>query len=172
GKGMRIYVGGLGPSVAEDDIKKVFTSPQLGTVNSVEIIRSKSRSFAYLDFDPVSENGISKLFGKYNGCLWKGGRLRLEKAKEHYLIRLKREWDEANAEQLNVPKNDKHETAALKKQSKDFENAPPHHLNIYFPKLRKIKAIPLKGSGKHKYSFQRVEVPPMPVNFCDCEEHS
>lgn len=36
----------------------------------------------------------------------------------------------------------------------------------------KIKAIPLKGTGKHKYSFQRVEVPPLPVHFCDCEEHS
>lgn len=38
--------------------------------------------------------------------------------------------------------------------------------------LCKIKPIPLKGSGKHKYSFQRVEVPPLPIHFCDCEEHS
>lgn len=36
----------------------------------------------------------------------------------------------------------------------------------------KIKAIPLKGTGKHKYSFQRIEVPPLPVHFCDCEDHS
>lgn len=38
--------------------------------------------------------------------------------------------------------------------------------------FRKIKPIPLKGTGKHKYSFQRVEVPPLPTHFCDCEEHS
>ncbi|CAA3021857.1 Hypothetical predicted protein [Olea europaea subsp. europaea] len=44
-------------------------------------------------------------------------------------------------------------------------------LRIFFPKLRKIKAVPFKGTGKHKYSFQRVEVPPLPVHFCDCEEH-
>lgn len=28
-----------------------------------------------------------------------------------------------------------------------------------------------KGSGKHKYSFQRIEIPPLPIHFCDCEEH-
>lgn len=32
--------------------------------------------------------------------------------------------------------------------------------------------LPYKGSGKHKYSFQRVEVPStLPLHFCDCEEH-
>lgn len=35
-----------------------------------------------------------------------------------------------------------------------------------------IKLVPVKGTGKHKYSFQRVEVPPFPTHFCDCEEHS
>lgn len=35
-----------------------------------------------------------------------------------------------------------------------------------------MKELPFKGTGKHKYSFQRVEVPPLPVHFCDCEEHS
>lgn len=31
--------------------------------------------------------------------------------------------------------------------------------------------MPFKGTGKHKYSFQRIEVPPVPLHFCDCEEH-
>lgn len=35
-----------------------------------------------------------------------------------------------------------------------------------------MKALPFKGTGKHKYSFQRVVVPTLPVHFCDCEEHS
>lgn len=38
--------------------------------------------------------------------------------------------------------------------------------------LLQVKAIPFKGTGKHKYSFQRVEVPSIPKYFCDCEEHS
>lgn len=33
--------------------------------------------------------------------------------------------------------------------------------------------MPLSGTGKHKYSFQRVAVPSLlPKSFCDCEEHS
>jgi len=35
-----------------------------------------------------------------------------------------------------------------------------------------VKSVPFSGTGKHKYSFQRVEVPPLPIHFCDCEEHS
>lgn len=35
-----------------------------------------------------------------------------------------------------------------------------------------IKPVSLRGTGKHKYSFQRVEVPSLPIHFCDCEEHS
>jgi len=35
---------------------------------------------------------------QYNGCKWRGGVLRVEKAKEHYMDRLRREWAEAEAE--------------------------------------------------------------------------
>lgn len=35
-----------------------------------------------------------------------------------------------------------------------------------------MKSLPFRGTGKHKYSFQRVEVPSLPIHFCDCEEHS
>lgn len=35
-----------------------------------------------------------------------------------------------------------------------------------------VKKIPFRGTGKHKYSFQRVEVPSLPKHFCDCEDHS
>lgn len=59
---IRIYVGGLGLNVKEDDLKKTFTSPQLGTVDSVEVMRTKGRSFAYLNFVPVSDKGLAKLF--------------------------------------------------------------------------------------------------------------
>ncbi|KAL5231618.1 hypothetical protein ABZP36_030394 [Zizania latifolia] len=34
-----------------------------------------------------------------------------------------------------------------------------------------VKALHFKGSGKHKYSFRRIEVPSYPIHFCDCEEH-
>ena len=35
-----------------------------------------------------------------------------------------------------------------------------------------MKSLPFSGSGKHKYSFQRLELPSLPIHFCDCEEHS
>ncbi|KAL0344969.1 UNVERIFIED_CONTAM: protein REPRESSOR OF SILENCING 3 [Sesamum radiatum] len=173
GERLRIYIGGLGSSVQEDDLRKTFTSPLLGAVESVEIIRSKGRSFAYLDFVPASDKGLAKLFSTYNGCMWKGGRLKLEKAREHYLLRLRREWTE-DAEldtKLSSDVDADGSVDTLQKPLKDQDIAKMQ-LNIFFPKLRKIKPIPLRGSGKHKYSFQRVEVPPLPIHFCDCEEHS
>lgn len=157
---------------------------------------------------------------QYNGCVWKGGKLRLEKAKEHYLLRLRQEWDEnaarvATADTSEIPKNflpsekPKNLLSSEKKQQQ---------LQIFFPRLRKVifflskkkkgiyfiishltcvchflnnynlrdlgncmlmsdfavqlKNIPFSGTGKHKYSFQRVEVPSLPKHFCACEEHS
>ncbi|XP_010483376.1 PREDICTED: uncharacterized protein LOC104761906 [Camelina sativa] len=159
GGGVRLHVGGLGESVGRDDLLKIF-SP-MGTVDAVEFVRTKGRSFAYIDFSPSSDKSLSKLFCTYNGCVWKGGRLHLEKAKEHYLSRLKREWEEASS-----PKDD-----STIKAPPDSE--PSIHLNIFFPRLRKVRAMPLSGTGKHKYSFQRVPLTSsLPKSFCDCEEHS
>ncbi|CAH2069562.1 unnamed protein product [Thlaspi arvense] len=156
--GVRLHVGGLGESVGKDDLLKIF-SP-MGSVDAVEFVRTKGRSFAYIDFSPSSEKSLTKLFSTYNGCIWKGGRLRLEKAKEHYLARLKREWEEASSTPdvaIKAPDN----------------STPSTHLNVFIPRLRKVKAMPLSGTGKHKYSFQRVSVPSLlPKTFCDCEEHS
>ncbi|KAK3019715.1 hypothetical protein RJ639_003151 [Escallonia herrerae] len=140
----RIYVGGLGSSVTEDDLRSTFSS--LGKLESVEIVRTKGRSFAYLDFLPSSPKSLPKLFSTYNGCMWKGGRLKLEKAKEHFLIRLQRERSEI-AERTNL--------------------APSHDSDASENML-----IPENGTGKHKYSFQRIVVPFLPIHFCDCEEHS
>ncbi|XLR43413.1 hypothetical protein HN51_027457 [Arachis hypogaea] len=93
-KAVRIFVGGLGESVTKQDLHSLFSS--FGNVEAVETIRTKGRSFAYLDFlpSPTDDKSLSRLFSKYNGCVWKGGKLKLEKAKEYYLVRLKREWDE------------------------------------------------------------------------------
>ncbi|KAF9616794.1 hypothetical protein IFM89_032347 [Coptis chinensis] len=163
---MRIFVGGLGEKVTEADLQKTFSS--LGTVKSIEFVKT---SFAYVDFRPSSEKSLNKLFSSYNGCVWKGGRLRLEKAKEHYLVRLRREWEEdveiaqMTNEDLVADENiDIPEKPKLLTQDKT-------QLKIFFPRLHKIKSVPYSGTGKHKYSFRRVEVPSLPIHFCDCEEH-
>ncbi|KAK1417073.1 hypothetical protein QVD17_26195 [Tagetes erecta] len=167
----RIYVGGLGAGVTEDDLRKTFSS--LGEVVSVDVVRTKGRSFAYLDFLPASDKSLPKLFSTYNGCMWKGGKLRLEKAKEHYLVKLKREWQEeseqASKTSDNADTTKSHDTLEKPKKPSPAEKI---QINLFFPKLGKVKSLAQVGIGKHKYSFQRIQVPSIPTHFCDCEEHS
>ncbi|URE16279.1 hypothetical protein MUK42_11778 [Musa troglodytarum] len=163
----RIFIGGLSTSVTAADLEKTFLS--LGRVHNMEFVRSNGRSFAFMDFEPNSDKALAKLFAVYNGCTWKGGKLRLEKAKEHYLARLKREWAEDvevnGPPDLDIVKSSDHSDKSV---CLSQENA---NLRIFFPKLRKVKTLSYKGTGKHKYSFQRVVVPSLPIHFCDCEEH-
>ncbi|KAI3715239.1 hypothetical protein L6452_22212 [Arctium lappa] len=169
----RIYVGGLGGGVTEDDLRRTFSA--LGEVVAVDVVRTKCRSFAYLDFLPSSDKSLPKLFSTYNGCMWKGGKLRLEKAKEHYLLRLKREWqeDSEHASKASDSCNaDPSESLGTLEKPKKPSSADKTPLNIFFPKLGKVKSLASVGIGKHKYSFQRLQVPSIPTHFCDCEEHS
>lgn len=165
-------MGGLGKNVTQDEIRNTFSG--LGRVDCVDVYRTKARSFAYLDFIPSTEKSLPKLFSTYNGCMWKGGRLKLEKAKEHYLLRLKREWDDDAKLTKIAPSSDDISDTNSKpslEKPKKFQALEKPNLRIFFPKLSKMKSLPFGGTGKHKYSFQRIEVPPLPVHFCDCEEH-
>lgn len=81
---------------------------------------------------------------QYNGCVWKGGRLRLERAKEHYLSRLKREWAEDDAQLVSPPVTDSVEAddkdaTRLEMPRKFLDN--DKKLNIFFPRLRKVRII-------------------------------
>ena len=60
----RLYVGGLGERVTEEDLRTTFS--HLGSVRSVDIIRTKGRTFAYLNFLPSSDNSLPKLFSTVN----------------------------------------------------------------------------------------------------------
>lgn len=168
----RIYVGGLGEAVTGDDLRKLFSS--LGMVGGMEIVRTKGRSFAYVDFVPSVSNSLSKLLSTYNGCVWKGGRLKLEKAKEHYLAWLKKEWEEdvqqATNPSMDVDGADK--TMETSEKPKIDKKSDTRQLRLFFPRLGKVKSLPFSGTGKHKYSFRRVEAPALPLHFCDCEEHA
>lgn len=77
---------------------------------------------------------------QYNGCVWKGGRLKLEKAKEHYLVRLKREWAEQAELASRAPSDgfDANEGIASSKKPKKDLNSATKQLRIYFPSLRKV----------------------------------
>lgn len=74
---------------------------------------------------------------QYNGCKWKGGKLRLEKAKEHYLTRLKREWEQDAAAVASKEAAMK-DNAENQKPKLDKAALEGMKINIYFPKLRKV----------------------------------
>lgn len=78
---------------------------------------------------------------QYNGCVWKGGRLKLEKAKEHYLVRLKREWAEETELASRAPSNgfDADEDMASSDKPKKVLCSEKKQLRLYFPSLRKVK---------------------------------
>lgn len=57
---IRIHVGGLGGTVTEVDLRRMFSGG--GTVEGVDIVRTKGRSFAYVDFLPSDDKSLSKLF--------------------------------------------------------------------------------------------------------------
>lgn len=84
---------------------------------------------------------LSIFNSQYNGCMWKGGRLRLEKAKQHFLLRLKHEWEEDAkvASDSSCPPPSV-ATGSLDKPQKN-PNLEKMQLHIYFPKLRKVKSL-------------------------------
>lgn len=167
----RIFVGGLGASVTPNDLEATFSS--LGRVHGVEIIRSNDRNFGYMDFEPFSDKALSKLFSSYNGCVWKGGRLRLEKAKEHYLARLRQEWTAQGAQSTTITAEADASTTSNTPDKRIQTLAEKGGLKMFFPRLKKIKILPSKGTGKHKYSFQRVESLPLhQLQVCSYNEHS
>lgn len=75
--------------------------------------------------------------------MWKGGKLKIEKAKENYICRLRREWTEdAELEtKLSGQNVDADESVhALLKPKKD-EDIEKMQLKMFFPKLRKVNLI-------------------------------
>lgn len=57
---IRIFIGGLGENVTDDDIENIFSS--LGEVHNVDLVRTNGRSFGYMDFEPQSDKALAKLF--------------------------------------------------------------------------------------------------------------
>lgn len=80
---------------------------------------------------------------QYNGCMWKGGRLRLEKAKEHYLIRLRREWQEEaeNASDASRGNADASGHTVSLGKPKKAPSSDKMQLQIFFPKLKKVSSL-------------------------------
>ena len=74
---------------------------------------------------------------QYNGCIWKGGRLKLEKAKQFYLDKLRQEWEERDI--LNEKKEAEASRTSSITQTKGLPQLDQSRdLEIYFPGSRKV----------------------------------
>lgn len=74
--------------------------------------------------------------------------MRLEKAREHYLDRLKREWAEEGQLASRAPSDSSNaeEDMVSSNKLKKVINAEKEKLRIYFPNLRKASYRDLEGS--------------------------
>ncbi|KAJ2654211.1 hypothetical protein IWW48_006252 [Coemansia sp. RSA 1200] len=92
----RIYLGGFTQPVSEDELRGRFKP--FGQVDSVEIPQTASngaatRGFAYITLK-ITAAQWHRCLSVYSGAKWKGGKLRVEEAKENYMARLRREIEE------------------------------------------------------------------------------
>ncbi|XP_065059301.1 nucleolar protein 8-like [Rhopilema esculentum] len=90
----RLFLGNLFGTVTDDDIRDRFSS--FGQVGDIQIIQRKDceghlhKTFAYVNIHSSSTK-IEKCVSLYNKSRWHGKAIEVQKAKEFYLTRLKRE---------------------------------------------------------------------------------
>ncbi|KAG4920821.1 hypothetical protein JHK86_049634 [Glycine max] len=126
------------PILEGRDIVKCYGTKALVVPMHSGILQGdKSNSLLYNSVDNRKKICWNEDFhSKYNGCRWKGGRLRLEKAKEDCLVRLKREWEQGALDYATQ----KPPTAASEEEmpnTTQSSKSNTKHLNIFFPRLRK-----------------------------------
>ena len=92
---MRLFVGGLEHSITEDELKQRFQP--FGNVSSVQRVAKNDEAglaaakvFAYINID-ITDVNLKKCMAVYNKSKWKGCQLKIQPAKEDFLVRLKGE---------------------------------------------------------------------------------
>uniref|UniRef100_A0ABM5FKC5 Nucleolar protein 8 n=1 Tax=Pogona vitticeps TaxID=103695 RepID=A0ABM5FKC5_9SAUR len=104
----RLYVGGLGHTISEEELQERFG--KFGKVTGIEIVTRKdergnpTKTFAYINVS-LSEKELKKCISVLNKTKWKGGILQIELAKESFLHRLSRERQEASLKKEKLANN-------------------------------------------------------------------
>ncbi|XP_074140674.1 nucleolar protein 8 [Sminthopsis crassicaudata] len=102
----RLFLGGLGPSVTQDDVRAQLG--RFGAVSSVELVSRVNelglpeKTFAYANVR-LSDGDLKKCMSALNKTTWKGGTLQVQLAKESFLHRLAEERLRAKAQQEACP---------------------------------------------------------------------
>ncbi|KAK9967316.1 hypothetical protein ABG768_001721 [Culter alburnus] len=162
----RLYIGGLGHTVSEKDLKDRFG--KFGDVSDVEIITRKDehgsplKTFGYININ-ITDAEYKRCIGILNKSTWKGGTLLIQLAKESFLHRLAEERQQL-AEKIVTPKIDPQEKLVDSLKAAGVENfhmkaaVPgteiPGHKDWVVSKFgRVLPVLNLKCKGKNKISF-------------------
>ncbi|KAJ1888437.1 hypothetical protein LPJ66_008579 [Kickxella alabastrina] len=100
----RIYIGGFTQTVTDADIRGRFTS--FGQVDSVDLpsesANGAGRGFGFVNIQ-ITPSQWHRCASIYTGAKWKGGKLKIEEAKEDYKTRMQREREQiANKPEVPV----------------------------------------------------------------------
>ncbi|XP_029455230.1 nucleolar protein 8 [Rhinatrema bivittatum] len=168
----RLYVGGLGHTVSQTELKERFN--KFGDVTDVEIISRKdeqgnqTKTFAYLNIS-ISETELKKCMSILNKTKWKGGTLQIELAKESFLHRLAQERQEIK-EKEKKPQTDKKSSlvqSLIKAGVVDFQlkavpgTEVPDHKGWVVSKFGRVLPV-LNLKGQHRRKFMKYD----PSKYC------
>lgn len=84
----RLFLGGLVPAITDDAIRKALS--RFGELSSFE--RHPTRSFAHVSLDLIPDANLEQCVRALDNTKWCGSVLQVQKAHEHYLCRLEKEW--------------------------------------------------------------------------------
>ncbi|XP_062842921.1 nucleolar protein 8 [Trichomycterus rosablanca] len=159
----RLYIGGLGHTISEKDIRDRFG--KFGEVSDVEIKTRKDedgsslKTFGYVNIN-ISDSDYKRCVTVLNKSKWKGGTLQIELAKESFLHRLAEERQQV-VEKIQAPRIDPQEKIVESFKAAGVENfhmksaVPgteiPGHKNWVVSKFgRVLPVLHLKCQGKNK----------------------
>ncbi|XP_030062970.1 nucleolar protein 8 [Microcaecilia unicolor] len=168
----RLYVGGLGHTISQTELKERFN--KFGDVTDVEIISrkdeqgNKTKTFAYLNIN-ISETDLKKCMSILNKTKWRGGTLQIELAKESFLHRLVQERQEVK-EKKEKPLTDSRSSLmeSLRKAGVvDFQlkavpgTEVPDHKDWVVSKFGRVLPV-LNLKGQHRRKFIKYD----PSKYC------
>ncbi|KAJ2715938.1 hypothetical protein H4R19_000924 [Coemansia spiralis] len=92
----RVYIGGFAQPVTADEVRGRFKP--FGQVHDVDLPAAQNgnmtRGFGYVTLS-ITPSQWQRCTRVYSGAAWKGGKMRIEEAREDYAARLRREMAEA-----------------------------------------------------------------------------
>jgi hypothetical protein len=89
----RLFVGNLVPGIGDTALRRALS--RYGQVRAVD----RHANYAHVSIVPADDGAVERCVASLNRTKWLGTELRVEKAVEHYLVRLQREWDQMQADE-------------------------------------------------------------------------